>query len=174
MSYFTKKSKWTNDIHLKLFWRTSTIDSEKSINQHDIHIIIFTACIIISPPQWHALHRSMKQQNKTNNKIRNDWFSCNTTTITTTATKLETTMMTNNNKSILKTCLVVAFAVVSMLALLHGSSVQGFTTTSTNINVSNNRIATTSTSSTQLFFFGAAKDDGSPGDYVCKDVREHN
>lgn len=30
--------------------------------------------------------------------------------------------------------------------------------------------ASTSTStSTQLFFFGAAKDDGSPGDYVCKD-----
>lgn len=24
-------------------------------------------------------------------------------------------------------------------------------------------------SSTSLYFFGAAKDDGSPGDYVCKD-----
>jgi rubredoxin len=29
--------------------------------------------------------------------------------------------------------------------------------------------ASQSTSSTQLFFFGAAKDDGTPGDYVCKD-----
>ncbi|MGK3743017.1 MAG: hypothetical protein ACI90V_009873 [Bacillariaceae sp.] len=28
-------------------------------------------------------------------------------------------------------------------------------------------------SSTKLFFFGQAKDDGSPGDYVCKDVRVH-
>ena len=89
-------------------------------------------------------------------------------------------MMANNNKSIMTTYFVVAFAVVSMLALLHGSSVEGFTTPTTNIhrNVSNNRIAiastATSSSSTQLFFFGAAKDDGSPGDYVCKDVREHN
>ncbi|EJK45601.1 hypothetical protein THAOC_35780 [Thalassiosira oceanica] len=31
------------------------------------------------------------------------------------------------------------------------------------------RTATPSRSSTQLFFFGKPKDDGSPGDYVCKD-----
>merc|ERR1711865_1337560 len=79
---------------------------------------------------------------------------------------------TNTNRSIMKT--FFAFAVVSMLALLHGSSVEGLTTSTTNINinVTNHRIATSSTtssSSTQLFFFGAAKDDGSPGDYVCKD-----
>ncbi|VEU41138.1 unnamed protein product [Pseudo-nitzschia multistriata] len=30
-------------------------------------------------------------------------------------------------------------------------------------------VALTPTTSTQLFFFGKPKDDGSPGDYVCKD-----
>ena len=30
-----------------------------------------------------------------------------------------------------------------------------------------------STSTTQLFIFGGPKDDGSPGDYVCK-VSEHD
>ena len=29
--------------------------------------------------------------------------------------------------------------------------------------------STSSSTSTQLFFFGKPKDDGSPGDYVCKD-----
>eukprot|EP00555_Chaetoceros_dichaeta_P002860 CAMPEP_0198249872 /NCGR_PEP_ID=MMETSP1447-20131203/1251_1 /TAXON_ID=420782 /ORGANISM="Chaetoceros dichaeta, Strain CCMP1751" /LENGTH=126 /DNA_ID=CAMNT_0043934601 /DNA_START=163 /DNA_END=543 /DNA_ORIENTATION=+ len=51
---------------------------------------------------------------------------------------------------------------------------EGFTTpTNNNVRLStpNNIINTNSQSrvSTSLYFFGGAKDDGGPGDYICKD-----
>jgi len=43
-------------------------------------------------------------------------------------------------------------------------------TTQTITGVNSRSSSTTTTTTTQLFFFGGkAKDDGSPGDYVCKD-----
>jgi rubredoxin len=56
---------------------------------------------------------------------------------------------------------LIVLLIISALCLLQVAS--AFVTPS-------QRSVTPSTStSTQLFFFGGPKDDGSPGDYVCKD-----
>ena len=59
--------------------------------------------------------------------------------------------------------LIVLFF-LSALCLLQVATTSAFVTPSQQRSMS----PSTSTS-TQLFFFGGPKDDGSPGDYVCKD-----
>mmetsp|Transcript_27870 Transcript_27870/g.34406 ORF Transcript_27870/g.34406 Transcript_27870/m.34406 type:complete len:114 (-) Transcript_27870:232-573(-) len=57
-------------------------------------------------------------------------------------------------------------SIASLLLLFIISVVYGFVPTS--IPASNVRSSNVG-SSTKLFFFGQPKDDGSPGDYLCKD-----
>jgi rubredoxin len=56
---------------------------------------------------------------------------------------------------------LIVLLILSALCLLQGAS--AFVTPS------QRSVAPSTATSTQLFFFGGPKDDGSPGDYVCKD-----
>jgi rubredoxin len=56
----------------------------------------------------------------------------------------------------------IMILIVAALCLLQVLNVNAFVTPSRSV-------APSTSTSTQLFFFGGPKDDGSPGDYVCKD-----
>jgi rubredoxin len=58
---------------------------------------------------------------------------------------------------------LIVLLILSALCLLQGAS--AFVTPSQQRSMLSPSTAT----STQLFFFGGPKDDGTPGDYVCKD-----
>ena len=60
-----------------------------------------------------------------------------------------------------------AVFLMAMIAMLSSTLVQGFVPVSTNGGVAVSKSSITS--STKLNFFGAPKDDGSPGDYLCPD-----
>ncbi len=76
-------------------------------------------------------------------------------------------MKSFNIASLLAVLLVAAttFTVASAFAPIHSSSVSVGGIQS---RVSSSSFAPVGKSSTKLFFFGQPKDDGSPGDYVCK------
>eukprot|EP00977_Amphora_coffeiformis_P011461 scaffold2767_cov177-Amphora_coffeaeformis.AAC.35 len=60
-----------------------------------------------------------------------------------------------------------SFIVVFLLSLLLALQFLGGTEAFTTASAIQSRSA--AVSNTQLYFFGGPKDDGSPGDYVCKD-----
>jgi hypothetical protein len=80
------------------------------------------------------------------------------------------------NKQTMKSFSISIFLSLFLLvASLLPQTTMAFTTSSLSRNLGGrSSIVTTRPSSessnTKLFFFGKAKDDGSPGDYVCKDV----
>ena len=169
----TSSSKW----HINQNQSKAHIISSLSFIYHNLITLLYIQ-LFDNIPSTNSSPKYGKyipyQLQSINQSINQSIKQSNNQTINQTIKQSNTQTINQSNKQTMKSCsLSIFLSLFLLVAVLLPQTTMAFTTSPLSRNLgSRSSIVTTrsESSNTKLFFFGK-KDDGSPGDYVCKDVR---